>query len=286
MAENDKPTKLKISPDVCDTDQSKARPRLSELQRTLVKGSQWKNNTFERLQAKQKSNVSSDETSAVLDALKSALMDLVERNWRELVANAGLDTAETVPEKLPASESANDPAAVNQDDSQEEIGRLQKEVLSLVAKNTRLSVLHREERAAQQAEITKLKQKVAAQAARLQALMAKRQEQDKALSQLQTEQATSQTETLQLLDANASLRGELLRLKEEQGASQEELVRIRSQHDEQGRDLQDLRIERETLAAELTALQEAYEQFQLQSDEILSELETEVTRLRDQQGGD
>lgn len=282
MADKDKTTRLKISPELLELGQNGGPPRLSDLQRTLVKGSQWKKRTLGQIEAQQ-NDAPSEEASAVLDALKRSLMDLVERNWRELVTNAGLDIDAPAPEKAAASSREQNQSVETAAKEHEEIGRLQKEILSLVAKNTRLSALQRQERDAHQAKISKLKEKLAVQSSRLQKLLANREEQDKALSQLQTDQAASQSETLRLLDANVSLRAELVRLNKEQSATRDELSTMRQRHDEQGSDLQALSAEREALAEELLALQTAYEQFQRQSDEILNELEAEVSLLRGDQ---
>lgn len=167
-----------------------AKSDRADLNKTLVKSSEWKKNTLAASESGQSTN-QADEMPAFMDALKLSLLELLERHWQELITNADPSAYEQLRRNQDDPAAEKDSASSLDSEMQkeleglrktatlyseeiasvkrllhkksekletrsEEIKRLRQMIAQLKADNARLAAEHKDELEAHRAEMLEL----------------------------------------------------------------------------------------------------------------------------------
>ena len=294
MADEKRPSRNLIGKAIRSERQTSGQVDLDNLNDTLAKSSLWKTNTLRRIENNRSSQDAetggaNDDADAVLQSLKRSLLQLVDQHWNQQVsgsaANGDLPSEDqrTALVDAAADTQRRDTRLQNEyngmrkslsvqvkevikvrrrlrkqekkvKNRDEEISQLQKTIVALKADNTSLTEQHERNIAELQAENSRLYER-----------------HEQAISKLQADNTS-------LKDCHersiAELRAENASLKDCRERSIAELraenASLQERHTEEIYSQQ----------ARLLELQDAYDQFQQQSDQLLTELDRENALLR------
>ena len=119
MAEKEQSSGSAISSAIRAERQSGVTTDRSILSQTLVKSPQWKKNALQRIETVRSSDPA-DGTPAMTHTLKQSLLELVERHWQELVANAASKTHERLKRQSSTPADDSDDTALRETCMQQE----------------------------------------------------------------------------------------------------------------------------------------------------------------------